>query len=77
MTEIHPELDQLQAAYREAVEEWISKIRQEEALASTPHSIAEIDRWERAHFDEDEVRVKVKAAKKAYEDGLRAKFYGF
>ncbi len=29
----HPELDELQAAYKDAVEAWISAIRKEEALA--------------------------------------------
>jgi hypothetical protein len=71
------ELDQMQAAYKAAVEEWISAIRREEELASVNHEIADVDRWEQAHFNEDEVRNKVKAAKKRYEDALREKFFGF
>jgi hypothetical protein len=71
------ELDQMQSAYKAAVEEWITAIKQEEALASVNHSIAEVDKWEAAHFKEDEVRNKVKTAKKRYEDALRQKFYGF
>lgn len=71
------ELDQLQAAYKAAVEEWIVAIRKEEALASVNHSVAEIDDWEQAHFDEDDARNKVLAAKAAYEDSLREKFFGF
>ncbi len=71
------ELDQMRNAYQAAVEEWISAIKQEEALASVDHSIAEVDQWERAHFREDEIRSKVKAAKKQYEDALREKFYSF
>jgi len=39
--------------------------------------MAEIDRWEQAHLDEDEMRNAVKAAKASYEDALRAKFFGF
>ena len=35
------ELDQMQTAYKVAVEEWIAAIRREEALASVNHSIAE------------------------------------
>jgi len=70
-------LDQMQSAYKAAVEEWIAAIKREEALASVNHSIAEVDKWEDAHFKEDEVRNKVKAAKKRYEDALRQKFYGF
>jgi hypothetical protein len=71
------QLDQLQAAYKAMVEEWVAAIRREEALASVNHSIAEIDQWELAHFREDEIRGKVRAAKKAYEDALRQKFFNF
>jgi hypothetical protein len=77
MTRKHPELDQMQAAYKQAVERWIVAIRKEEALASTNHSVAQVDRWEQAHFEEEEARNKVKAAKKKYEDELRAQFFGF
>ena len=70
-------LDQLQSAYKAAVEEWIAAIKQEEALALVDHSVAEVDQWEQAHFREDEIRGRVKAAKKRYEDALREKFYGF
>jgi hypothetical protein len=72
-----PELDQMQAAYKAVVEEWIAAIKQEEALASVNHTVAEVDKWEGAHFAEDEIRSKVKAAKKKYEDALREKFFGF
>ena len=71
------ELDQMQNAYKAAVEEWITAIKREEALASVDHSIAEVDKWEQAHFSEEKIRSKVKATKKRYEDGLRKKFYGF
>ena len=77
MQKENSELDQMQDAYKAAVEEWIAAIRQEEALASVNHSIAEVDKWEAAHFKEDEIRNKVKAAKKRYEDALRQKFFGF
>jgi len=73
----YPELDKMQRAYKDAVEKWIAAIRKEEALASTNHSIAQVDRWEQAHFQEEEARNKVKAAKKEYEAALRAKFFGF
>jgi hypothetical protein len=71
------ELDQMQSAYMAAVEEWITAIKHEEALTSVNHSIAEVDKWEGAHFREDEIRSKVKAAKKQYEDAPREKFFGF
>lgn len=60
-----------------AVEEWIAAIKQEEALASVNHTIADIDKWEGAHFTEDKIRSKVKDLKKKYEDALREKFFGF
>jgi hypothetical protein len=46
MDEATTELDQMQAAYKAAVEEWISAIRQEEDLASVNHEIADVDNWE-------------------------------
>ncbi len=71
------ELDQMQSAYKAAVEQWIAAIKREEALASVNHDVAEVDQWEGAHFAEDEIRNKVKAAKKDYEDALRRKFFNF
>ncbi len=72
-----PELDRMQAEYKNAVESWISSIRNEEALASVNHTVAEVDQWEGAHFAEDEMRKNVKDAKARYEDALREKFFGF
>jgi len=77
MSSEHPELDELQTAYRNAVEDWIVAIRKEEALASVTHDVAEVDSWEQAHFEEDDKRNIVKSAKEKYEDALRAKFFGF
>lgn len=71
------DLDQMQGVYKAAVEKWIAAIKQEEALASVNHSIAEVDKWEKAHFEEDEIRQQVKDAKRRYEDALREKFFGF
>jgi hypothetical protein len=71
------EFDQLQRAYKSAVEAWIAAIRQEEALASTEHSVAEVDKWEEADFAEEEARGKAKEAKQEYETALREKFFNF
>jgi hypothetical protein len=73
----HTELDRLQRAYKVAVETWITAIRKEEALASTNHSVAEVDLWEQAHDDEESARDLAKTAKEHYEDALREKFFGF
>jgi hypothetical protein len=77
LTADHAALDDLQATCKTAVEHWIAAIHKEEALASVNHSVAEIDTWEAAHFDEDEMRNTVKAAKAKYENALRAKFFNF
>ena len=71
------ELDKMQADYKAAVDEWRAAIRREEDLASVNHSVAEVDKWEQASFEEDDLRKKVKAAKKLYEDALREKFFNF
>jgi len=71
------ELDRLQTAYKAATEEWRAAIGEEEALASVNHSVAEVDRWEVAHFREEEHRNKAKTAKTEYEAALRLKFFGF
>ena len=78
MSSEHPELDDLQAAYKSAVDNWISAIRREEALAAAAdHSVAQLDQWEKAHFDEEDARTIAKTAKANYEAGLRAEFFGF
>ena len=71
------ELDQLQKDYKDAVETWIAAIRKEEALASTEHSVAEIDQWEIAADEQEEAGDTVKEAKQRYEDALREKFFNF
>jgi hypothetical protein len=77
MPENNAQLDQLQTAYKAAVEQWIAAIKQEEELASVNHTVAEVDKWENAHFNEEDIRNRVKAAKKKYENALREKFFGF
>ena len=69
------DLDQMQAAYKAAVDQWVAAIREEEALASVNHSEAEIDTWEAAWFREEAARNKAKEAKEQYESALRDKFF--
>jgi hypothetical protein len=71
------DLDQLQTAYKTAVDNWITTIREEEALASGDHSEAEVDTWEAAGFREEDAREKAKEAKKEYEEAIREKFFNF
>jgi hypothetical protein len=58
-----------------AVDAWITTIRAEEELASVPHTLAQIDTWENAHFVAEEGRAKAEAAKADYEDALRLRFF--
>ena len=71
------ELDQLQNAYKSAVEQWITAIHAEEALASTEHPVADIDEWEQAAFRQQQAGDEVTAAKKRYEDALRRELFNF
>ena len=72
------ELDAMQTSYKSAVEDWIRAIRQEEALATpAEHSEAQIDQWEAAAMNEEDARKQAKAAKVAYEDALRERFFDF
>jgi hypothetical protein len=75
--DLQQELDQLQAAYKAAVDEWVKAIRDEEALASGNHNVTEIDQWEAACFHENKKRREVIYKKKLYEDALRREFFGF
>jgi hypothetical protein len=79
MTDVQrAELDQLQAAYKTAVEEWIAAIREEEALVSgVDHSVVNLDQWEAAGFREHKKRQNVIYQKRIYEDALRREFFGF
>ena len=71
------ELDEMQKAYRVALDQWVEAIRAEEALVMAYRSAAEVDKWQAAHFHEDDLRNKAKAAKKQYEDALREKLFHF
>ena len=76
--ELRQELDQLQADYKKAVDDWVAAIRAEEALASgSEHSVADLDKWEAAHFHEDKMQREVHYRKRLYEDALRREFFGF
>jgi hypothetical protein len=77
MTIENSDLDEMQAAYNSAVDDWIKAIRAEESLASVDHSEADVDKWEAAGFSEEQARAKAKQAKKDYEAALREKFFKF
>ena len=70
------ELDRLRQAYKDAVENWVTAIRAEEALATPDHSVHAWDLWDKARFAEEDARKKVHAARDQYESGLREADYG-
>ena len=59
----YAQLDQLQTAYKVALDEWMAAIREEEDLASVNHFVAEVDLWEAAHFRQEKIRNRAKTAK--------------
>jgi hypothetical protein len=70
------ELDRLRQAYKDAVDKWVTTIREEEALATPDHSVHAWDVWEKAGFAEEEARDKAQTAKQGYEEALREMDYG-
>ena len=70
------DLDQLRLAYKKAVDEWVDTIRAEEALATPDHSMIAWEKWDAAHFQEEDAHAKYINAREAYKDGLRGVNYG-
>ena len=71
------DLDQLLAAYKAAVETWITAIRNEEVLAVGDHSMRDWEAWDRAVLDEKDAGEKATDAREAYEDALRKQLLNF
>jgi len=71
------DLNRLQAEYKAAVDLWVGAIREEESHASVDHTLAQVDTWEQDAMKEEALRQKVRAAKSAYEGGLRKRFFNF
>jgi hypothetical protein len=69
-------LDQLRLAYKQATDEWVGAIRAEEALATVDHSMIAMEKWDDAHFREEDSHAKATQARDAYKDALRAVNYG-
>ncbi|MGA2135801.1 MAG: hypothetical protein ABSH50_26215 [Bryobacteraceae bacterium] len=71
------ELDRLRKAYKAGVDEWVTAIREEEALATPDYSLPAWELWDQAGFKEQAAQDKAQAAKEAYKAGLRQRDYGF
>ena len=69
-------LSELRLAYKRAVKAWIDAIRAEESLATTDHSMTEMERWDAAHFKEQDAQTKAQQARDAYKGALRKANYG-
>jgi hypothetical protein len=69
--------DALLTDYKAAVDRWVQAIRAEESLATSDHSIVQMERWDDAGFVIQRAEDAVKAARVAYQDALRQKNYGF
>jgi hypothetical protein len=70
-------LDELQQAYKQAVNQWVDAIRAEEALATPDHSEVAMEHWDAAGFAEQDAQAKAKQARDEYKDALRKVNYGF
>jgi hypothetical protein len=71
------DLDQLRLDYKKAVDAWVDTIRVEEALATPDHSEIAMEKWDAAHFTEEDAQTKATAAREAYKDALRRENFGF
>jgi hypothetical protein len=65
------DLDQLRLAYKVATDEWVAAIRAEEDLATPDHSMLAWEKWDAAHFQEEDAHTKYSKALEAYKDSLR------
>lgn len=70
------DLDQLRLAYKQATDKWVDAIRAEEALATVDHSMIAMEKWDDAHFREQDAQGAADTARDAYKDALRSVNYG-
>ena len=71
-----PNLDELQATYKQAVDQYVAAIRTEEALATPDHSETAMEKWDTADFNVQDAAKKAREARDAYKEGLRYLHYG-
>lgn len=75
--ETKADIEPLRLAYKKAIDEWVAAIRAEEALATPDHSMVAWEKWDAAHFTEQDAQTNATAARDAYKDALREANYGF
>ena len=71
------DFDQLLSEYRQAIDNWVSAIKAEEALANDDHSMVEMEKWDAAGFTAHDAEASAKKARDRYKNALRKKNYGF
>ncbi len=71
------DFDALLASYKQAIGHWVGAIRLEEALASSDHSMKQMEAWDDAGLKLHEAEALAKKARDAYKNALRRKNYGF
>jgi hypothetical protein len=69
-------LSELRLAYKKAADDWVAAIRAEEALAAPDHSMSAMEKWDAAHFREQDAQTKATEAREAYLEALRRANYG-
>lgn len=69
-------LDELQQAYKQAVDRWVEAIRTEEALATPDHSEITMECWNAAGLAEQEAQQKAKQARDDYKVALWLLHFG-
>ena len=74
---IDSSLDELLGVYKAAVDRWVDAIHAEEALATTDHSMTQMELWDTAGLALHDVERVAKTARDEYKNALRRKNYGF
>ena len=69
--------DQLMTEYHQAVDAWVSAIHAEEGLATSDHSMKEMEAWDIAGLHVHDAERSMKHARDLYKAALRKKNYGF
>ena len=74
-----PELnfDSLLTQYKKSIDDWVAAIRKEEGLATSDHSMVEMEKWDNAGFAVQDAEATAKKARDQYKNALRKKNYGF
>jgi hypothetical protein len=62
---------------QKAIDDWVDAIRAEEALATFDHSMIAMQKWDAAHFTENDAHTQATGTREAYKGALRCVNYRF